>query len=270
MKPEEKKVFAAWLGMITLIIASVVFLSAFQNAGNTGTFTKAQLVFNAAGANMSSAIFQNIGQGAHYLTYCPSGFTGTIDLEESFDGSTNWVPIAAANPSNDSTCHVLQAGGYYQNVRSTITNRSGGTVSAWYSASSGPIQFASPGINSNGPTSPTQCDQSLTATIITTGTYSSLLADATGRPISVCGFTISFAAAPGSNTDAVQLGFGSPCGVGSLYLWYISTTASTPQVIPVGSGQGSIFRIGQNAGTNLCIGNHSGASLEISLSYALL
>ena len=79
-----QKVLGATIASVLVIAATFFILLciepsgrvAAQNAGNTGTFTAAQLVFTSKASNGSSAILQNIGQSSHMLTYCTTGFGG--------------------------------------------------------------------------------------------------------------------------------------------------------------------------------------------------
>lgn len=254
------------VGILALVIVAVLLFSGFQNAGNTGTFTKAQLAFNAANSNRSSAIFFNIGQAAHYLTYCTaSAFVGTIDLEESFDGLTNWIPIAAATLNQDTACHVLQAGGYYQNVRSTITGYSQGTISAWYSSSSGPIPFTPTGLSSAGAAPPIVCDQSAIADVLTstTGHVGNGALNQPGNTYVICGMTISFRAATSAGTIILAWAADTTCA-GATVGWESWTAAGTPQTFSTSYP----LRTSVPGQQVPCVINTSGAELFITISGA--
>lgn len=242
-----------------------------QNAGNTGTFTSAQVVFSGQTTTACSRLLDNIGQSSHFLQYASTaevgGFTGAIDLEASFD-AVHWVPIAIANLTlAQGQGGVLQAGGYYQNVRSCVTVASG-TLSAWYSSSSGPVAYTPPALNSSGTTSPTACDLPLVAAVAS-GATSRIVIEGT-RQLAVCEVAITFDAATAAGS--VQLGFRIPPDVsctGFAPLWQVDTLAGTPQYLPYGSPLGAFLRA-PGLGDDLCIKNTSGANLTISVSYTRL
>jgi hypothetical protein len=256
-----------------LVILLVATASHAQNAGNVGIYTREVSVFTAQASGTSSVILPDFGFASQSLFVCNTGFTGTIDLEWSppIPGSQTFgpfYPLILATYSNDSACHTLQLGGYFPNLRSTMT-RGAGLLSAWYTASAAPISYFPSGLGSNGASSPIQCDQSVGASVIGTGSYASLIASNT-RGFAICGFTVSFNGATSTQTDGVQVGFGSASGCsGAVYEWFITTTPNTPQVISVGGGLGAMFQV-PFSGSGICVGNHSGASIEISLWYALL
>ncbi|MGH9501679.1 MAG: hypothetical protein ACRD20_02380 [Terriglobales bacterium] len=271
MKPTFRSTWFI-LATVVLIVCAGGLLSGFQNAGNTGTFTAAQPVFINQTATTCSAIVKNIGQSSHFLQYYASGeaggFAGSIDLEESFD-SLHWTQMALANLSiGTGDSGILQAGGYYQNVRSCITVTSG-TLSAWYSSSSGPVAFTSPATNSVGTTSPTACDLSVVATIASGATVQ-LIAEGS-RTLAVCEVLVSFDAATAAGN--VQLGFRDPppaadC-TGFSPLWQLDTLATTPQVLPYGAPLGAFTRAPAPA-RGMCGKNTSGANLTIAISYTRL
>lgn len=264
----SNSVFPAF--MIVIITAIVVLLSqpgehvSAQNAGTTGTFTISQQVTYTAGV---SQIFRNIGQSAHYLSYCPSGgnFSGTIDLEESFDGSTNWTPIAFATyvATPLTQCTVLQAGGYFQNIRSVITVVAN-SVTAQYNATTGPIGFSASAIGTTGTASPTSCNQSKTVTV--TNTSTSLLAAAvTSSQIRVCAYQIT-----GQQTATgminIQDSTGASSCTGLTDLWDINTIVGTPMFYGLGSGLGQLFQT--QTAHSLCVTNNSGQTITVNIAFA--
>jgi hypothetical protein len=241
-----------------------------QNNGTTGTFTVSQTAFTAASSASNSKIFQNIGQSAHYLAYCNTGFNGTLQLQESFDGKTNWTPMSTASYliGADTGCHLLQAGGYFQNVRAAITVYASGTLSAWYNASSGPIAYAAASVGTKGPAAPIGCDQS-GITTLATGEHVELR----GNPVVVvCAWSVSFDGTPAAGSVSAQASTNNAgCSGTPLFLWQVDTTASTPQVLPLQSGgAGGLFRtdLSNGAGANICLHNDSGATATFSYSYA--
>lgn len=277
------------------IVAAILFVGVViephshvyaQGAGVVGIQTKEVSVFAAQAASGSSggfwqcgatggtacAVLPDNGFASNVLSFCNTNFSGSIDLEWSPTGSAPFYPLTTANYTNDTNCvtnapnqHVLQLGGYFPNLRSSVT-RTAGSVSAWYTASAAPISFFPSAIGSNGPTAPIQCDQATGASIVTTGT-TQLFALPNSRGVAVCGFTISFTGTPSSVVSAVQVGYNSACPL--INSWAISTTPSTPQTIVVGSGIGTIFQSPPNV-SDLCVGNSSGVNIEVSITYAFL
>ena len=128
----SKLVSAALL--LVVGVAIVVFFSLLvpgthvqaQNAGNTGTFTVSQIAFSNQTSTGPSVVFKNIGQSAHFLTFCLASGTGNaqVNLEQSFDGVKLWAPMATGITVGASACNTIQAGGYFQNVRANILHRS--------------------------------------------------------------------------------------------------------------------------------------------------
>lgn len=235
-----------------------------QNGGTTGTFTVSQKVTYTTG---TSQIFNNIGQSAHYLSYCPSGgnFSGTIDLEESFDGATNWTPIAFATyiATPLTQCTVLQAGGYFQNIRSVITVVAN-TVTSVYNATSGPIGFSPSAIGTTGSASPTSCNQSKTVTITNAATM--LIANAvTSSQLRVCAFQVT-----GQQTATGIINIQDSTGVSSCTgltdLWDINTIVGTGMFYSMGSGLGQLFQT--QIAHSLCVTNNSGQTITVNLAFA--
>src|SRR4029077_3279667 len=147
---------------ILYVLALLAGCAQAQFLGYVSNQSTAQVVFTNQAANAASAILTNIGQSAHFLSYCNTGFGGTISLEASPDGTfTSPIVLASAtygqNSVFDSSCHVLQAGGYFQTVRARITNRTAGSVNAWYTAIGSPVSVTPAAFGSNGPTSPIAC-----------------------------------------------------------------------------------------------------------------
>ncbi len=105
--------------------------------------------FNAVTTAGPSAIFRNIGQSSHWLTYCAgSGLTSLqIQIEASEDHGATWFAISDVG-SNTTGCAVLQGSGYFDEVRADILAIAGGSVTAYYSASVYPV--ASGGIVKGG------------------------------------------------------------------------------------------------------------------------
>jgi hypothetical protein len=263
----------SWLGLgFIAITATIALLCGFQNTGTSGTFTVAQKVTYTAGV---SQIFQNIGQSAHWLTFCAGSgqdFVGTVDLEESFDGLTNWTPISFASylatSLPKSTCATLQAGGYYQNIRSVFVVTSG-TITASYNASSGPISFVASGISQFGPTPPTVCNQSNNIAVANGATVTLVFA-IPATSIRVCAFEISLAAAPGSaNFINFLAAPAAGCASSTSTVWAIETSTTMPTLFGQGTGVGQLFEAGRLDPTKpyLCLQNLSGQNLYVDLAY---
>jgi hypothetical protein len=98
-----------------------------------------------------SAVLRNVGQSQHSVVYCVAGSSGTvstaqIQLEGSFDATT-WFPISDVSyPNTTGTgCWLLEAGGYWPNVRVNLLAWSATgnlSLSAWYTGTAGPISNA--------------------------------------------------------------------------------------------------------------------------------
>ena len=257
------------IGLVLIALVALVqtdFQVHAQNAGNVGIYTREVPVFTAQSTATSSAILPDFGFGANYLTYCNTGFTGTIDLEWSPTGSAPFIALAQASyvTATDSNCHVLQVGGYFPNLRSTV-NPTAGTISAWYSASSAPIAYAPSGIGSNGPTAPPVCDLDAVAVGIATGTTgpSNASPRSPGDLVLVCGFTISFNGTPSTGSISLVWSASGAC-TSAPVTWEAYTAASTPQLFNV-----LLPQRGPNSTLQYpCVLNSSGVSVDISVSYA--
>jgi len=229
-------------------------------------------LLNASTATGRTIVDANdlIGAGGHYFTYCTTATSLQIIAEESPDGvAGHFVPISSVYgvPSaiNGNPCAVIQVGGMYGYPAVNVLSISGGSVSVWYSATTAIVNAFPPAQNSQGAATVTSCDKSLNigsgqnlTTLLITGTAT--------QSIHVCGFTISFSAAPASGSITLESGTGSTCATGSLYPWSMFTISSSPQTIDVGR----TFSILPS--TNLCLEVTSvGASttVEFNMSYAL-
>ena len=247
---------------VLLLIAA---LGHAQNAGNVGIYTREVTVFTNQSATAHSAIFPDFGFAANYLTYCTTGFNGSIDLEWSPNpGVVAYIPLAIASftINADTNCRTLQAGGYFPNLRSTATVTIG-SISAYYTASSAPISFVAAGLGSNGPASPIVCDHNIASTLASGGTANFLSPILPGDSLVICGFTLSFASAP--STGNVQIGWAASSCASPTINWEVLTTASSPQVIPT---QISVRSPSSNVVPLACLVNNSGANIILSASYA--
>ncbi len=234
-----------------------------QNAGTVGIQAILQPVFTAQGATASSKLFQDIGQGANILRYCDTNFQGTIDLEWSPTGVAPFFALATASwiGQNDNSCHTLTVNGYFPNMRSTLT-WTAGTVNAWYSASSGPVGYAAPAVNSSGPVSPVQCDIGGQGTFAPNIT-SDLLGVFPGLTDYICEMTVSFSAAPTAGTLTLGYAPTSAC-TSPVLIWQMQITANTPQVFQVGGPLGAFLQT-PASGTAVCV-TTTGITANVTIS----
>jgi hypothetical protein len=255
---------------------------AAQNAGQSGapTVSKALTPQSATGVMVvtqptnpgAPTLLPNIGQSAHNLAFCTTGgsfLAIQVQLEASFDAIT-WFPIG--NVGNSAGCSIIQAGGYFNNMRVNVVQFSfiGGsrTISAWYSGTAGPIALnpaaAQESFSIAQPI--TQCDQTILNSIANAGT-ALIAAPLTARGlVELCAYGFSFNGATAAGSVLIETGTGANCSVGTVVLANIFTTASTPQVLFFGSGSGTLVR--NNPGNGLCVVNNSGATLEFEASSA--
>jgi hypothetical protein len=246
-----------------------------QFIGYVSSQTVAQQVFTAQAANGSSGTVTNLGQSAHFLTYCNTGFGGTISLQASPDG-TFATPLTVAFATygqagtNDTACHVLQAGGYYQTMRATVSNFSAGSVNAWYTATGSPIAYAPSAFTSNGPGAPIACDKFAVVTqaqSVANGVLVSFLGGTTKAYL--CQLTISFNGATTAGVINIGDGNAGACSTfGGATDWQLVVTANTPQTVtfggPLGSFTGSLI-----AGRCLMVSTGAiTAAATFSFSYA--
>jgi len=255
---------------IIFILALLVGYAHAQFLGYVSLQTTAQQnVFNGQAANGVSATFNNIGQSAHSLTYCDTGFIGTISMEATGpDGTfTNPVPIAATTYGTaDSGCHVLPAGGYYPAVHARVSNYSAGSISAGYSGIAGPVSFNPAALSSSGPNSPVNCDQSKVIGMTASQTYQPV-APVTGQSVYVCGFTMSMTAAPTSaSAITLESGTGTTCGTGTIVLHTILLATTAPTVIPISMGN-TVFRSAPGSGVCVVTNANLPAS-DFAISFA--
>lgn len=124
-----------------LKVLCVLCLLAGLGFGQTGTVWNQPAFGTATIATIGPGpILRNVGQASHWLQYCTSsGVTAIqIELEASFDGS-NWFQIS--DLGTQTGCAVLEASGYWPDVRANLLSLSGNPVSvtAYYSASPYPV-----------------------------------------------------------------------------------------------------------------------------------
>lgn len=258
--------------IFAFFVVVLVSTARAQNAGNVGIYTREIAVFNAQSTSKSSGIFPDFGFGANYLTYCDTNFIGVIDLEWSppITGSPTlgpFISLAQASYTSgnaDSACHTLQVGGYYPNLRSTLTI-TGGSVSAWYTASSAPISYVPSGLGTNGPTPPIVCDVDNQISIPTGTTV--LIAGPlnSGDRVILCGFTVSFNGATSTGNVEIAWSATNACGTLTSPSWAMFTTSATPQTLSSDVQQRTNFPVGD---PYACVTNSSGATVFLSASYA--
>jgi hypothetical protein len=241
-----------------------------QNAGNTGTATISQPVVYTGTGPFISQIFTNVGQSTHWLQICAGStpFLGTVDIEADYDGVTNFTPIAAANyqvfPLFNS-CHILQASGYYQNVRSVVTVTGGsGFPTATYNASSGPTTYAPTGIGDTGPTAPLACTRSSAGLLVTPGSTTMAIQGVANTQTRVCAYKISVEG-PATGLVEIQSSTEVAACAGGVDLWdvYFDGT-STPD--GQGGGMGQLFP--SATGNAICVKNGTGVNLILSFTFA--
>jgi hypothetical protein len=241
-----------------------------QNAGVVGIQAQMQPAFTSAGSTITasthSAIFNDIGQGLNILFFCDNNFSGTVDLEWSPGNNSTFYQIVSSRYTSDTGCHTLTTGGYFPNIRATVVFGSTGigeNLSAWYTASSGPISFTAPAMGTNGPGSPISCDQNVSVSDFTATTVNAISPLRTGDTIVVCSFSYSFIAATTTGNVTLEWSAVSGCGTGVTSNWETYTLASTPQSNPV-----ALSLRPPSSGENLCINNTSGATVLFNFSYA--
>ncbi len=247
---------------------SVPVLTSFAGVGTFGCPSSGTGGGQCQG--ITSGVFPNIGQGAHFLHYCTTATTLQLGLEESPDG-VNYAFITPiyGPPPFGAPCGLIQAGGYFQTVRGHILAQSGGSTSVWYSASAGPISVFPTGVNSNGAFSPVQCDKTVLLSVAPS-TTSLLITGTNDQRIFICGGTYSFSAATTTGQISLQYGTGSTCStVGPVAFWINLVTASTPQTE-------AIFSLSAGApivpvANNFCVTTTGiTATTEVAIAYAQL
>lgn len=234
-----------------------------QNAGVVGIYTTETTVFTAQSSSKSSGILPDNGYAQNVLNFCGTLFIGTIDLEWSPTGIAPFYPLQIATITHtDSTCHKLQVGGYYPNLRSTLTI-SQGTLSAWYTASAAPISYYAPAVSSSGASSVPVCDIAGTQSIATAGTAEIGSFINSGDTVILCWVSISFTGAPtGGN---VQVGWAASGCTTPNYNWQTLTDASTPQTLyfPTLNLRSPLGPTVEN----ICVNNTSGTTIQVNFAY---
>lgn len=240
-----------------------------QNAGNVGIQAQMIPVFNAQSSSASSKIFPDIGQGTNLLFYCTTNFIGTIDLEWTPANSllgTFYTITQASYINGDTNCHSLPFGSYFPNMRSTVT-MTNGSISAWYTAVSGPSAFAAPALGSTGPTSPVTCDQTATSLTVPNGTNAAIVAPQnTGDAVVICGMTLTFSAAPSAGQVTIKYAATGACSplTQPIPSWEILTSSTTPVFLSVPYA----IRNYNSPNQTPCLLNNSGVNVVASVAFA--
>jgi len=258
------------------LIFAFAFLTVTGHAqflGYVASQSSAQTAFTAQAANGASVTFNNVGQSSHFLSYCTTNFVGVISLEGSSDGTftpSNRLSAGTYNTA-DTGCHVLPAGGYYPAVRAQVSNYSAGSVTASYTAIAAPISVTHSAINSTGPFSPVQCDQTTFINSVVSPFTNTLVPGIATQNIYVCSIAISVqtvSANDGNITAEYGTNGGSACSSGTVQKWTVTLlhTISTPPFFAGGS-LGALFKIPK--GQDLCFAaNITGGAYTVSITYA--
>ncbi len=260
------KRFLVFLCIALIFIQSI---GSAQNAGQTGTQTMSKQVWNAITSAQRSAILQNIGQASHYITFCGSaGGAFSFDVEESPDGTT-WVPFSSAITQLNarSNCGLIVLCGYFNNV-SLNGGPSAGTLSAWYSASTGPGPCGLTGNATTGQAPLPICDNLAFTQASGNGSVQPILPAAPTYNSYYCnGWTISLSA-PLTGAGTIALEFGNfNCTSVSGFVYTIFLSAATPLVFTIPPPVNKI-----SAGNTLCAQfsgtGTGGINVDINYSYA--
>ena len=256
-------------------------LAGAQNQGTVGIATNQAKVcwsapcVTAGTATGTSLPFTNIGQGASVLTYCYNGSTTALKiwLEESFDGSTNWIPVSQIGTTSGTfggNCNYIQAGGYFNYIRANLNQLNGGgaSVSAWYSSSAAPLNLFQAGQGTNGIVIPSACDFSASVSF-GDNTKATLKGNPTaGGSLYVCNLAITYNGTP-TQTGEIDI-YAEPSGTcaaatpGNFLGKYFT---GSPAPILLGSGYGQLFNSG--VGADICAHlTGVGASALITVGYA--
>jgi hypothetical protein len=258
-------------------IALLVGVAHAQFIGYVASQSSAQVAFTAQAANGSSVIFNNVGQSAHQLLFCNTGFIGTITLQASPDGT--FAPaIALASASfvtANGECAVLPAGGYFQTIRANISNYAAGSVNAWYTAVAGPVNVTQTALNSTGPFSPVQCDQT-TSFIFndSAGSISNTIVPAlAGKKVYLCSITFSYTSAPTIGGGTLDLIVGTTttnaCDTGTALKWSMNAPTTTSVSAPFYFGGAFGAWMKGPLGNALCVRSNAAVStLIVSATFA--
>ena len=268
------------LAMIVIVFALALY-SHSQNGGTIGIQAQMIPVFSGQTSSAASGgiwacgvtsgscpYFQDIGQGTNLLFYCNTNFTGNVYLEWTPNpnvASPTFYTITQAIWAGDSNCHYLPFGSYFPNVRAHVLTSSPSSISAWYTAISGPVSFAAPALATNGPTSPVTCDRVANISIANSTTAVLIQPAALGDTVVVCGIQVSFAAATSTGTFTSAFFSTTACSTGEGVPIVNNTTSSTPQFLNL-----PFYGLRSPVSTSqvFCFSNASGASVYVTTLYA--
>jgi hypothetical protein len=216
-----------------------------------------------------------IGAAAHKWLYCTTATSLQVIAEESPDNvSGHFVPVSPiygvpTNTINSNPCAEIQVGGLAAYPAFNVLSISGGNISVWYLGSTGAISTFPPAANSNGATTPTQCDQAGWTNIPSSGTTELLVGNST-QSYYLCAAQYSFTLAT-INGTSLQLirGTGSTCAGSTVVIWTNYINSSTPQTFNAfGAGSSTTFQV--PPGQNLCLVNSgvTSGAVAVDLSFA--
>jgi hypothetical protein len=241
-------------GILLALFLALTLGAQAQFIGYISSQSTAQVVFTAQAANATSSILSNIGQSSHYLTVCNSALVATITLEASTDGTFGSpVTLVSGNyqAAADSSCHVLQAGGYYPAVRARVKNYSSGSTNVFYTGIGGPTAPAPSALSTIGPAAPVACDlTSGPSSVAASTSNASLITGITSTSMIVCSLTLSFSAATTAGQVQLTQGAAGSCAAPTA-LYTLNITANTPQIVHLIGASGGLFRL--PPGSSLCI-----------------
>jgi len=211
-----------------------------------------------------------IGAGSSYWTFCTSATSLSVIAEESPDNIAGHnVPISVTYgvPAqvNGNACAVIPAGGLFGYPAFNVLAIAGGTITVWYSGSTGVVSTIPPAANSTGATTPTQCDTTI-ATNAPPSATTELLVGTAVQSVYVCAGQYSFNGAPSAGLISLVYGTGPTCAGSQVLLWVNYTTASTPQTLPLFNGS-TVFRVPPSFNVCLVVSTVT-VNTQVNLSYA--
>lgn len=261
------------IGILVADVANPPHKAIAQNSGQVGILSQMTPIFSGITATKCSGILPDIGQGSNILFVANTAVGGgvaTADFEWSPTGSSPFYTITQANYQDvQATTHVLTMNGYFPNLRTCLTYTSG-TYSVWYTATSGPLSYSTPGNGTSGATSPPVCDQvsyvSAANSVITfIGPHP---VNTSSDQIVICGISVAYNAATSTGALEFEWSTAQSCsGVTQGFFDY--TTSSTPQNYSIPTPQRSLVQSSQFY-NYLCVNNSSGATAGLVISWASL
>jgi hypothetical protein len=274
------KLLARILGVFLLLLVAVLLWSTpsrAQTSGTVGILSKLTPVWQSATSTQCSKVVQDIGQGSNILFVVDTGGGGgsavvTLQWSPSNSGQGPFYPITGALYSDIAaqipSTHVLTLNGYFPNLQACLTYTSG-TWSAWYTATSGPLSYATAGIGTFGATAPPVCDQWTTSSVPngTSGVIGPNPVIASTDQVVVCGIAVSFNGT--TSAGALNFTWGAAACASPTEAFNDLTTAGTPQNYTIPVMFRSFFGVG-GIKNFLCVTNTSGATANLLVSWASL